>query len=498
MDSEIIQQDDVLIEKYGSGKFEGFRFYANKNVNNQEMDTQSLTDNDNLISAFAKRATRFCAAANGDLTISSDGLVRWIGQPVGQLVPTEDILKPKPILLADAQLSGESRDKVMARLERFVIFHFETALKPLFDLHNTDTLTDSTRHLAVQLLNSFGILPRRKVAETVKNLDQESRAILRRLGVRFGAFHVYIVAMLKPIPAQAITLLWKLQNEHSNQTGSSEILAALISGRTSLVVNQDYNPKFYHLAGYQILGRRAVRIDILERLANLIRPALNWKPNTEPKPDGAYDGKSFIVTPAMMSILGANGTDMEEILKGLSYQSHPISSAELEQTRKQEKPSNHENITVQEYPEAECVGDQWQTMQEAKTTQEESKTSTTKNSLSDAEPVGNFATQKPATAAKEKIILLWRYNHQHHHNSHKPRDKFGQKRQNKHRKILKNEDDAHSEVAFKAPLYTKRPYKNDKAYNDRLQNTPSHTQKHPDPNSPFAKLAALRDQLKNG
>ncbi len=64
-----------------------------------------------------------------------------------------------------------------------------------------------------------------------------------------------------------------------------------------------------------------MRIDILERLADLIRPALAWKPGVGTRPDGAYDGTRFVVTPAMMSILGATADDMEEILKNLGYRS---------------------------------------------------------------------------------------------------------------------------------------------------------------------------------
>src|SRR6056297_3181672 len=45
-----------------------------------------------------------------------------------------------------------------------------------------------------------------------------------------------------------------------------------------------------------------------------------WKPSGgQPKPEGAIDGRSFYVTPAMMSILGAPHDDMELILKGLDY-----------------------------------------------------------------------------------------------------------------------------------------------------------------------------------
>ena len=72
-----------------------------------------------------------------------------------------------------------------------------------------------------------------------------------------------------------------------------------------------------------------MRVDILERLADLIRPALSWKAGLGARPDGAYDGQAFMVTPPMMSILGANADDMEEILKGLGYRAEPKPAAEV-------------------------------------------------------------------------------------------------------------------------------------------------------------------------
>src|SRR5690606_33119483 len=72
-----------------------------------------------------------------------------------------------------------------------------------------------------------------------------------------------------------------------------------------------------------------LRVDILERLADLIRPALGWKEGVGVRPDGAYGDGAFIVTPAMMSILGATAEDMEEILKGLGYRGEAKPAAEV-------------------------------------------------------------------------------------------------------------------------------------------------------------------------
>src|SRR5690606_3402883 len=126
-----------------------------------------------------------------------------------------------------------------------------------------------------------------------------------------------------------VTLLWALKNDGKEKPGFGDVVHALATGRTSVVVDPAFDRAFYKLAGYRPLGRRAVRIDILERLADLIRPALAWKAGTGARPDGAYDGQAFMVTPAMMSILGANADDMEEILKGLGYRAEPKPAAEV-------------------------------------------------------------------------------------------------------------------------------------------------------------------------
>ena len=102
----------------------------------------------------------------------------------------------------------------------------------------------------------------------------------------------------------------------------------LASGRTSVAIDPSFERAFYKLSGFRFLGKRAVRIDILERLADIIRPLLQWKPGAAPRPEGAYDGRRFMITTAMMSILGANRDDMEEILKSLGYRADRLPAAQ--------------------------------------------------------------------------------------------------------------------------------------------------------------------------
>ena len=74
------------------------------------------------------------------------------------------------------------------------------------------------------------------------------------------------------------------------------------------------------MLGYKQCGERAVRVDILERLADLIRPALAWRENSPgEKPAGAFDGRGFVVTQAMTSLTGSAGEDFASILRALGY-----------------------------------------------------------------------------------------------------------------------------------------------------------------------------------
>ena len=64
-----------------------------------------------------------------------------------------------------------------------------------------------------------------------------------------------------------------------------------------------------------------MRVDILERLADLIRPAIAYRPGVTPgePPAGAADQDGFVVTGAMTSLVGCAGEDFASILRSLGY-----------------------------------------------------------------------------------------------------------------------------------------------------------------------------------
>ena len=164
------------------------------------------------------------------------------------------------------------------------------------------------------------MLERAKIAAEMKDLDQPSRATLRKYGVRFGAYHIYVPALLKPAARALASLLWAEKQDNVDMAALSGAQHLAGSGRTSFPVDKALHRDAYRVLGYRQCGERAVRVDILERLADLIRPALSWR-ETSPgeKPAGAFDGRGFVVTQAMTSLTGSAGEDFASILRALGY-----------------------------------------------------------------------------------------------------------------------------------------------------------------------------------
>jgi ATP-dependent RNA helicase SUPV3L1/SUV3 len=328
LEAEISVNGDVFVEGHHVGQLAGFRFTPVSGTEGPDAKAVQAASQKALALEFEARAARLHAAGNSDLVIGSDGLIRWLGDPVARLSGSDHIMRPRVLLLADEQLTGNARDHVAARVERFVNHHISTILKPLDDLSRAEDLQGLAKGLAFQLVENLGVLFRRDVTEEVKSLDQDARASMRRYGVRFGAYHIFVPALLKPAPAELITLLWALKNDGLDKPGYGDLIPVLAAGRTSVVTDPSYERMFYKLAGFRFLGKRAVRIDILERLADIIRPLLQWKPGQTNRPEGAYDGRRFTTTTAMLSILGATLEDMEEILKGLGYRADAVKAEE--------------------------------------------------------------------------------------------------------------------------------------------------------------------------
>ena len=320
LEPEMSKTGEVAVEGHIIGRLDGFAFVPDASSGGSEAKALQNAAQKALTGEIAARATRLAEAPDQQFVLAADGTIRWTGAAVGKLIAGDAALRPRVRVIADEHLSGAPREAVEARLEAFVKSHITKLLGSLFELSAATDISGIARGVAFQLVEAAGVLDRTRVADEVKGLEQPERANLRKYGVRFGAYHIYLPLLLKPAPRALAAQLWALSHDGPERKGLDDLLHVARSGRTSIPVNKEIDADLYRAAGYRVCGERAVRVDILERLADLIRPALAWRQGgTGQKPPGAIAGGGFTVVNTMTSLTGASGEDFASILRSLGY-----------------------------------------------------------------------------------------------------------------------------------------------------------------------------------
>lgn len=320
LNTEIGKTGEVIVEGHAIGRLDGFTFAPDAAEAGSDAKALQAAAQQVLAGEIDARAEKLGAAPDDQFVLASDGTIRWTGDAVAKLVAADDALHPRLRIIADDRLNGAPREAVQTRLDLWLKTHIEKLLGPLFGLSKAEDITGIGRGIAFQLVEALGVLERTKISAEMKDLDQASRATLRKYGVRFGAYHIYFPALLKPAARALASLLWAEKQDNVDMSALSGAQHLASSGRTSFAVDKALPRDAYRLLGYRQCGERAVRVDILERLADLIRPALAWRESSPgEKPAGAFDGRSFVVTQAMTSLTGSAGEDFASILRALGY-----------------------------------------------------------------------------------------------------------------------------------------------------------------------------------
>jgi ATP-dependent RNA helicase SUPV3L1/SUV3 len=320
LNTEIGKTGEVIVEGHVIGRLDGFTFAPDAAEAGSDAKALQATALKALAGEIDARAEKLAAAPDDQFVLASDGTIRWTGDAVAKLVAADDALHPRIRIIADDRLSGPPREAVQTRLDLWLKTHIEKLLGPLFDLSKAEDITGIARGIAFQLIEALGVLERSRIAAEMKDLDQPSRASLRKYGVRFGAYHIYVPPLLKPAARALASLLWAQKQDNVDLQALSGAQHLAGSGRTSFPVDKALPRDAYRVLGYKQCGERAVRVDILERLADLIRPALSWRESSPgEKPPGAFDGRGFVVTQAMTSLTGSAGEDFASVLRALGY-----------------------------------------------------------------------------------------------------------------------------------------------------------------------------------
>ena len=214
-------------------------------------------------------AEKLYHAADTDFDLGADGVVSWGDLALGKLTRGADALTPDVAIFIDEAVGADIREKIHRRLGHFIERKIAMHFAPLLALRDDETLKTPEHangaYLAKRLVDALGVVPRGFLRRTIKEMDQDARTPLRKCGVRFGQYMIYLPLLLKPAPTQLRLVLWAVFE------GFADFPIVPSAGLVTIPALKDMPSGYHWRAGYQELGDWAVRIDMLERLANMIR-----------------------------------------------------------------------------------------------------------------------------------------------------------------------------------------------------------------------------------
>ena len=289
----------VTVEGHLVGRLAGFHFQPERGAT--ALENRALRGAVERVVApeVARRLGALAGESDGAFALAPGGVVNWRGEAAGEIIGGEPFA-PRVRLIGEFGADPQ-RERAARRLEAFVAAEASRrlhALKHLKEAIEDGRLRELARGLAYQLVEQFGVLDRRGADARIRLLSRHERRTLKALGVRFGAFSLYLPSLLEP-EAQVLAFAY----------------AKLVSsgwrpdaGALNPLPRPPPLPEALSLRGLRRVGQLAAPIAELERLDSLARVA--W-----PEGAGAID-----VTDALLADLGWRRDDAHHILRALGFQ----------------------------------------------------------------------------------------------------------------------------------------------------------------------------------
>ena len=294
-----VQTDgDVVIDGHSVGRLEGFRFVPDPGESDAGVRLLHTAAQRTLRKEIAVRAVRLRADVPATFALDTTGHILWRGAPVARLGPGRSVTAPRLILGDNELLKGSAQTGVEERLGAWLDTHLQGVFGPLRRLESGD-LKGAARGLAYQVAEGLGSVPRPAVVDQVAALAPRERRALRSLGLRFGALAIFLPAMFRPDRAALCCQLWALHN------GLDPMPVAPQPGLVSMEAEPGVPGAFYAAAGYRVIGMRAVRIDMLERLSLAARRLAQKSP--------------VKATPELRGIVGCRPAAFDDVMAAIGF-----------------------------------------------------------------------------------------------------------------------------------------------------------------------------------
>jgi len=325
----------VLVEGEEVGRLDGFTFHPTL-ADGEDKAPILAAARRGLPDEIERRVRAFVASADPAFRLGADGVVKWREAEVARLVKGDGLYVPRPELVSSDLLSIDQTQRMAQRLAGFTAAHVETILGRLIVLETPDaapvgdhkpktepksaavpadapitdapaadaaqdvapaSLSGAAKGIAFILYERLGSVPTAEIGHLIRAMQESDKPRLARLGLRFGVETVYMPELLKPAQIELRSLLFSLAN------GAFYEGAPPPAGRVAIDAITDVPDAYWLAVGYRRLGQRVMRVDMVERVAMLVRVA-------------ARQGQ-FKIAEDMLSLAGATREQMALMLLDL-------------------------------------------------------------------------------------------------------------------------------------------------------------------------------------
>ena len=212
--TEIIEEEKVLINDQYIGILKGLKLQLDLKVDALDADIKSLKKaaRQNVGPEIINRIQQIMDT--GLIELKDDFKIYWRNDPIAKLTAGSDYLNPKIDLIIDEMIENNERNNLNDYLNKWIIKKIETELNSLIELKNIKEDNPELRALAYRLYENNGVIKRSNISEYLKKINQDDRKKLRKLGVKFGRYHVFLFKLFKPSSVSLRILLWKSYNNN--------------------------------------------------------------------------------------------------------------------------------------------------------------------------------------------------------------------------------------------------------------------------------------------
>lgn len=308
MEVDVNETGEVTVEGHAIGRLVGLRFQADPQASGLEERAVKNAAFQALRPELTRRLEAIATGGINDFVLSDLGVIIWRGDEIAKLMGGQPLLKPKAVMIGGELAPEDVMKRAQERLDNWlleIVARDLVPLKALAEAAEGESLKGLARGVAYRVAEAGGVMDRAELDADIKQLSQDDRKALRAVGLRFGRANIYAPALLKPRPAR-LHALFAFFAAGGDPAVSAPFLPPL--GVTSFTLTSPVEAKPLAAAGFRAFGQRAVRLDIVDRIADALFEA-------------AEAAKGPCVFPSVIvSLLGASNEDAEAVVEALGWE----------------------------------------------------------------------------------------------------------------------------------------------------------------------------------